>query len=92
VNRTATDSTLILHQPDGQSVTELEDVLHAMFAESRDAVLAGRPVLIVLKERDVLGHGAPVDAAMAHALVGLVRALATEGIRSGWQINAVSLD
>jgi hypothetical protein len=47
-------------------------------------VTGGRPVVAVVRDADLLGCGEPADAAFADGLVGLVRILATEGIREAW--------
>jgi hypothetical protein len=69
----------------------LEPALLDAFHRLRDAVLAGRPAIVVVRERDLLAHGDEFDAALAHGLVGLVRALAIEGAKPGWTINALAV-
>jgi hypothetical protein len=91
VSTPAVDEAAIVHQPRGLSVDELESGLLRVFGECRDALTAGRPVVVVLREDDVLGHGDPLDAAVAHAVVGLIRGLAVEGVREGWRINGLSV-
>ena len=44
-----------------------------------------------MRERDLLAHGDEFDAALAHGLIGLVRALAIEGAKPGWTINALAV-
>jgi hypothetical protein len=72
-------------------IDELEAALLDGFGRARDAVLSGRSVVVVVRDEDLLGHREPADAALANALVGLVRALATEGVREGWTLNALAL-
>jgi NAD(P)-dependent dehydrogenase (short-subunit alcohol dehydrogenase family) len=85
------NEAVIVHQPRGLGIDELENELLRVFSECRDVVVSGRPVVVVLREEDVTGHGEALDAAVAHALVGLVRGLAVEGVTEGWRINAISV-
>jgi NAD(P)-dependent dehydrogenase (short-subunit alcohol dehydrogenase family) len=64
--------------------------LREAFVSARDALDAEQPVLVVMPDGDLLGHGTPAACAQAAALLGLVRALAFEGVKEGWSINAVS--
>jgi NAD(P)-dependent dehydrogenase (short-subunit alcohol dehydrogenase family) len=85
------EQTMVVHQPDGLQSSQLETALLDVFNECRAALGAGRAVVVVLREEDILGHGTPVDAAAAHAVVGLIRGLAVEGVRDGWRINGVTV-
>jgi hypothetical protein len=82
---------VVLEAPAGVGVDGLEAALLEAFRALRDAVAADRPAVVVLRERDVLAHGDEFDAALAHGLIGLVRAFATEGSRPGWRVNALSV-
>jgi NAD(P)-dependent dehydrogenase (short-subunit alcohol dehydrogenase family) len=76
-----------------QRPAQLEDVeaqLLEHFTAARQALLGGRAVLFEVSGSDLLGHGSAADAAVASALVGLTRALALEGVRAGWSVNAVA--
>jgi NAD(P)-dependent dehydrogenase (short-subunit alcohol dehydrogenase family) len=64
--------------------------LTAAFAEIRAALEAGRPVVVVLEAADLLGQGSPLDAAVAAALLGMVRTLGIEGAKPGWRVNVVA--
>ena len=77
--------------PAGVGIELLEETLLDAFHALRDALAGGRPAIAVVRDADVLGHGEPADAALANALVGLVRALATEGTRDGWTVNALAV-
>jgi NAD(P)-dependent dehydrogenase (short-subunit alcohol dehydrogenase family) len=81
---------LVLRQPPVGDVAAVGRALDDAFAALREAVPAGRPVIVVLRDDDLLGQRSPEDAALAAALLGMVRALAMEGARAGWQVNAVS--
>jgi NAD(P)-dependent dehydrogenase (short-subunit alcohol dehydrogenase family) len=78
---------LIVEQPAAELDTVTE-VLTAVFAEVKAAVLAERPVVVLVE--DLLGQGDVVDASVAAGLLGLVRAFALEGAKPGWRVNAVS--
>jgi hypothetical protein len=77
--------------PSGLGIELLEETLLDAFHALRDAVTSGRPAIVIVRDADVLGHGDPAGAALANALVGLVRALATEGTRDGWTVNALAV-
>jgi NAD(P)-dependent dehydrogenase (short-subunit alcohol dehydrogenase family) len=81
---------LLYEPPAGLGIDGLEDELCRAFTTVRDAVVRGDAVVVALDEGDVEGVGDPVGAALAHALLGLVRALATEGAKPGWRINALA--
>lgn len=89
---TTVNETVVVRQPKDVTTDNLDEALLGVFAECRDALAADRSVLVVLDEQDLLGHGKPIDAAVAHGLVGLVRAFAVEGVKPGWHINAISID
>jgi len=80
---------LIVEQPAAELDTVTE-VLTAVFAEVKAAVLAERPVVVLVEDGDLLGQGDVVDASVAAGLLGLVRAFALEGAKPGWRVNAVS--
>jgi hypothetical protein len=74
------------------ALDEMEDSLFEAFSEIRDALADQRPVVVDDDaDGDLLGSGQPVDAAIANALIGLVRALATEGVKSEWVINSLAV-
>jgi hypothetical protein len=81
---------LVLHQVPVNDVAAVGRALDDAFDAVRAAVPAGRPVIVVVRDDDLLGQRSPEDAALATALLGMVRALATEGASRGWQLNAVS--
>ena len=76
--------------PTAVSIDALEDELVRAFGCMRDAAQSGETIVVFLDEDDILGVGAVADAALAHGLLGLTRALAMEGRQSGWQVNALS--
>jgi hypothetical protein len=84
-------AALVIRQPSaGGSIERITPVLTDVFEAMRDALLAGRPVVVLLEDRDLLGQGDVDAAAVANGVLGLVRALAMEGARDGWVINAVT--
>jgi hypothetical protein len=66
----------LLYEPEPVGVEGLEDELCRAFTILRDA---DEPVVVALDEADVAGVGDPAGAALAHGLLGMVRALAIEG-------------
>jgi hypothetical protein len=72
------------------ALAELEDELARAFATITSALDHGEAVVVSLRDRDVQGVGEPADAALAHGLLGLSRALATEGGKAGWRIAVLS--
>jgi len=81
----------VLSATPGTELAELDETLLAAFRAIRDALTEGRTVVVVVRDSDLLGHGSPADAALAGGLLGLTRALATEGVRQGWRVNALGV-
>jgi hypothetical protein len=80
-----------LYQPPTTvTLDSLEDELTRAFLCMRDAAQDGDPIIVSLDEDDVQGVAEVADAALAHGLLGLARALALEGRKLGWQVNALS--
>ena len=86
----ASAGALVFEQPEVADVAAVGRVLDEAFAALRDALLAGRAVIVVVRDDDLLGQRDPEAAALATALLGMVRALALEGKRQGWRVNALS--
>jgi NAD(P)-dependent dehydrogenase (short-subunit alcohol dehydrogenase family) len=74
----------------GDDPGAVTQALTAAFALIREALEAGRPVVVVIAAGDLLGQGDPLDAAVATGLLGMVRTLAIEGVKPGWRINVVA--
>lgn len=72
------------------SVAELEDELARAFAAITSALDDGEAVVVSVQDRDLQGVGGLADAALAHGLLGLARALAIEGSRPNWRIAVLS--
>ncbi|HEY0280799.1 MAG TPA: hypothetical protein VGC32_21245 [Solirubrobacterales bacterium] len=60
------------------------------FSQMREAVASGRPVVVVLAARDLMGQGDPLDAGVPTGLLGMVRTFGIEGAKPGWRVNAVA--
>jgi NAD(P)-dependent dehydrogenase (short-subunit alcohol dehydrogenase family) len=86
-----TEDAVVYVAPHDIGIDFLEETLLDAFLTIRDALTRDRPAVAVIRESDVLGHGDPADAALATALVGMVRTLATEGTREGWTVNVLSI-
>jgi NAD(P)-dependent dehydrogenase (short-subunit alcohol dehydrogenase family) len=86
-----TDEPLVLRPGAlGDDPGAVTTALTGAFAAARAALEAGRPVAVVVAAGDLLGQGAPLDAAVATGLLGMVRTLAIEGARPGWRVNVVA--
>lgn len=64
--------------------------LTGAFTAIRAAVEEGRPVVVVVAARDLMGQGDPLDAAVATGLLGMVRTFGIEGAKPGWRVNVVA--
>lgn len=74
----------------GDDLDAVAPALAAAFAAVRAALEAGRSAVVVVDARDLLGQGEPLDAALATALLGMVRTLAIEGAKPGWRVNVLA--
>jgi NAD(P)-dependent dehydrogenase (short-subunit alcohol dehydrogenase family) len=80
-----------LYQPPTTiTLDTLEDELTRAFTCMRDAAQDGETIVVALDDQDIQGVGDIAAAALAHGLLGLARALAVEGRKTGWQVNALS--
>lgn len=70
----------------------LEAQLDEVFRLTQEAVLAGEPIVYVVHEPSIWGHGDPLRAALATALMGGARSAAVEGARAGLAANVVATD
>jgi len=84
------EPTVLRPGPLGDDPGALTPALTDAFVAARDALEAGRAVVVVVAARDLMGQGAPLDAALATGLLGMVRTLAIEGAKPGWRINVVA--
>jgi hypothetical protein len=83
---------ILVLRPDsvGDDLDAVTPALTGAFVAARDALEAGRPVVVVVDARDLLGQGSPLDAAIATGLVGMVRTLGIEGVKPAWRVNVVA--
>jgi NAD(P)-dependent dehydrogenase (short-subunit alcohol dehydrogenase family) len=87
-----TGPEVVVHEPDPQvTLATLEDEVVRALGALADATERGAPAVVLLDDAAVAGHAPVAPTALAHALVGLVRALALEGRRPGWRVNALAL-
>jgi hypothetical protein len=84
-------SVLTYEAPAIGSLDQLEDELTRAFLVIRSALDRGDSVVVVVADSDIQGVGHTAGAALAHGLLGMVRALAIEGRKSHWRINALSV-
>jgi hypothetical protein len=70
---------------------ELEDLFADVFRLSQAAVTQHAPIVYVLHEPSLHGHGPALRAMLAAGLLGASRSLAVEGRRHGAPANAVAL-
>jgi hypothetical protein len=78
-------NAVVLRQAEVEDMAAVEDaLLEAFQALVADARV---PSVVVLQERDIAAQGAPAAAALAHGLLGLVRALTIEG----FTVNALTV-
>jgi len=76
---------MVLRQPEVADVAAVE---HALLEAFQSLVAEPeRPSVVVLRELDVAAQGTPAAAALAHGLLGLVRALTIEG----FTVNALTV-
>jgi hypothetical protein len=85
-------SEIYLHEArTGLDVADVEEELTRGFLAVRDAIVDDRPVVVCLDEQAVQAVAPLPDVAVAHGLIGMVRALATEGRKPGWTVVALSV-
>jgi hypothetical protein len=84
-------SILSFEARESTTLDTLEDELARAFLVIRAALADGDSVVVVVADHDIQGVSTTAGAALAHGLLGLVRALAIEGRKPGWQINILSV-
>ena len=65
---------------------QLEDRLAGAFTSMLRALEDGEAVVVLVDDEDIQGVTGVAEAALAHGLLGLCRALAIEGRKAGWTI------
>lgn len=72
-----------------------EDVraeLTAAFESAREAAVAGRSMVFVVRNEDLLGRTGPTPAMVAAGLLSAARTAALEGVKKGWTANVIVYD
>jgi hypothetical protein len=72
-------------------LAEVRSGLVEAFERVQQAIGSDDDVVVVVPAVDLLGHRGPERSAYVGGLVGMVRAVAFEGARPGWVINALAL-
>jgi NAD(P)-dependent dehydrogenase (short-subunit alcohol dehydrogenase family) len=85
------DLFVLRQGPVGNDPGAVTRALTDAFTSVREALEAGRPVVVVVAAGDLEGQGDPLDAAVATGLLGMVRTLGIEGTKPGWRINVVAV-
>jgi NAD(P)-dependent dehydrogenase (short-subunit alcohol dehydrogenase family) len=81
-----------LRMPESISLDHLEAGLADAFLLMREALAErSEAVVVIVDERQLQGRVETAGAALAHGLLGLVRALAIEGRKDGWRINMLAI-
>jgi hypothetical protein len=83
--------TTVLRATEPADLVQVRAGLVAAFELVQRAIGSDDDVVVVVPAADLLGHRGPERSAYVGGLVGLVRAVAFEGVRPGWVINALAL-
>jgi hypothetical protein len=74
------------------SLVDREDALVDAFLLIRGALdERNEAVVVTVDDRQLQGRVETASAALAHGLLGLVRALAIEGRKEGWNVNMLAV-
>jgi hypothetical protein len=83
--------TTVIRAGEPSGLAEVRTGLVDAFERVQRAIVAEESVVVVVAAADLLGHRGPELGAYVGGLVGMVRAVAFEGARPGWVINALAL-
>lgn len=83
-------TSVVVRAVEPASLDEVRESLLAAFDEAQAAVEQGRAIIFEVVADDLLGHRSPERAAYVGGLVGIARAMAFEGAKSGWRANVVA--
>lgn len=83
--------TTVVRATNPADLDEVRAGLVDAFEQVQRAIGDEDDVVVVLPATDLLGHGGAARSAYVGGLVGMVRAVAFEGARPGWVINALAL-
>jgi len=81
---------LYVHEPHQVTIETLEHTLADAFESLRETIKSDQGVVISLDDAAVQGVADVADSALAHALLGLARAMAIEGREAGWHVTVLS--
>jgi hypothetical protein len=84
-------SATVIRTTEPETLDEIRVALVDAFERVQVAISTGDSVAIVVPSPDLLGHRGPERGAYVGALVGIVRAVAFEGTRAGWQANVLAV-
>jgi hypothetical protein len=76
----------------GDDWAEVRAELNRAFQISREAAQAGRSLVYVVHQDDLLGRRGAGNAMMATGLLSAARTAAIEGSRKGWTANVIAFD
>ena len=83
--------TTVIRATDPTDLAQVRSALVDAFERVQRAIGDDQQVVVVVPAADLLGHRGPERGAYVGGLVGMVRAVAFEGARPGWSINALAL-
>jgi hypothetical protein len=83
--------TAVIRAGEPTDLAQVRAALVDAFERVQSAIGDEQPVVVVVPAADLLGHRGPERGAYVGGLVGMVRAVAFEGARPGWSINALAL-
>lgn len=83
--------TTVIRAVEPVDLAQVRAALVDAFEHVQRAIADGQQVVVVVPSEDLLGHRGPRRGAYVGGLVGMVRAVAFEGARPGWSINALAL-
>jgi hypothetical protein len=83
--------TVVIRSSDATDLAQVRQGLVDAFERVQRAIGDEQPVVLVVPAADLLGHRGPERGAYIGGLVGMVRAVAFEGARPGWSINALAV-
>ena len=83
--------TTVIRATDPTGLAQVRAALVDAFERVQRTIGDEQQVVVVLPAADLLGHRGPERGAYVGGLVGMVRAVAFEGARPGWSINALAL-
>lgn len=84
-------TSVVIPIPASCSLDAVEAVLWDAFRRAVAALSEDHAVVLLVDDDVLAGDADPAASAVASGALGLARALAFEGVRSGWQINVLAV-